>query len=143
MRNEAMVRLDGLVGQWTTTLSDAWFIDPAGTEVRASTSIEWLGEAFIVVTTSDMPGGTTTFVIGYSDPNEAYSLLAHDERGVCRVFDMTFDGTNWTISREDPDFHQRFIAVVGPDDIDGRWEASEDHGQTWRKDFDLRFVRAS
>jgi hypothetical protein len=34
---------------------------------------------------------------------------------------------------------QRFIADVGPDRIAGRWEASEDHGSTWRKDFDLAF----
>jgi hypothetical protein len=43
---------------------------------------------------------------------------------------------------EDPDMFQRFIADVGPDRIAGRWEASEDHGSTWRKDFDLIFERA-
>jgi hypothetical protein len=37
---------------------------------------------------------------------------------------------------------QRFIADVGSDRIAGRWEASEDHGSTWRKDFDLIFERA-
>ena len=37
---------------------------------------------------------------------------------------------------------QRFIADVGPDRIAGRWEASEDRGATWRKDFDLDFERA-
>ena len=34
---------------------------------------------------------------------------------------------------------QRFIADVGPNRIAGRSEASEDHGSTWRKDFDLDF----
>jgi hypothetical protein len=46
------------------------------------------------------------------------------------------------LSREDPDMFQRFIADVGPDRIAGRWEACEDHGSTWRKDFDLVFQRA-
>jgi hypothetical protein len=46
------------------------------------------------------------------------------------------------MNRADPDFHQRFISTVGPDRIDGRWEASEDAGTTWRKDFDLIFERA-
>ncbi|MFD0901357.1 hypothetical protein [Actinomadura sediminis] len=43
--------------------------------------------------------------------------------------------------REDPDFHQRWIADVEKDRITGRWEASEDEGTTWRKDFDLVYVR--
>jgi hypothetical protein len=37
---------------------------------------------------------------------------------------------------------QRFVAGVEPDRITGRWEASEDRGSTWRKDFDLVFERA-
>ena len=47
---------------------------------------------------------------------------------------MTFAGEEWTLHREDPDFHQRFVARVSADRIDGRWEASEDRGATWRKD---------
>jgi hypothetical protein len=54
---------------------------------------------------------------------------------------MTFDGGHWTMSRADPDFHQRFIADVQKDRILGRWEASKDAGRTWRKDFDLTFER--
>jgi hypothetical protein len=55
---------------------------------------------------------------------------------------MTFDGSHWKLTREDPDMFQRFIADVGPDRIAGRWEASDDRGSTWRKDFDLIFDRA-
>jgi len=58
------------------------------------------------------------------------------------VFAMTFDDSQWVLSREDPDMFQRFIADMGPQRIAGRWEASEDHGNTWRKDFDLIFERA-
>jgi hypothetical protein len=43
--------------------------------------------------------------------------------------------------REDPDFHQRFVGEVGDGVIRGRWEASEDAGGRWRKDFDLVFER--
>ncbi len=45
------------------------------------------------------------------------------------------------LTRNDPDFHQRFIGTVEPNRIEGRWEASEDAGATWRKDFDLIFER--
>jgi hypothetical protein len=53
-----------------------------------------------------------------------------------------FDGSQRSLTREDPDMFQRFIAEVEPNRIAGRWEASEDHGSTWRKDFDLIFERA-
>ncbi|GAA1193885.1 hypothetical protein [Pseudonocardia alaniniphila] len=46
-----------------------------------------------------------------------------------------------TMARKDPDLHQRFIAGVETDRIRGCWEASEDAGKTWRKDFDLTFER--
>ena len=88
-----------------------------------------------------MDTGDWHWVIGRSDPQERFVLLYHDERGVCRVFDMSFADGEWTLVREDPDFHQRFIANVEADRIVGRWEASEDFGTTWRKDFDLIFER--
>src|SRR5215204_2248508 len=34
-----------------------------------------------------------------------------------------------------------WVMTVSTDRIDGRWDASEDHGATWRKDFDLIFER--
>ncbi len=80
-------------------------------------------------------------MIGRNDARDAYVALYHDDRGVCRLFDMTFDGAHWTLNREDPDFYQRFIADIEADRILGRWEASEDEGGTWRKDFDLTYVR--
>ena len=81
------------------------------------------------------------FVIGRSDPNDAYAALYHDDRGVCREYAMTFDGGNWTLNREDPDMHRRFVAEVEQDRILGRWEASDDQAQTWHKDFDLTYER--
>lgn len=140
MRSEAMQRLDALTGSWTTTLSDAWFIDPPGQEFPGTATIEWLGDSFVVVRWL-MDGGEQVIVLGRNDAQDAYTALYHDERGVNRVFAMTFDDTSWTLSREDPDMHQRFIADLSPDRIDGRWEASEDQGTTWRKDFNLTFTR--
>ena len=86
---------------------------------------------------------TWDFVFGRSDPDDQLTVLSHDGRGVCRVFAMTFGAGEWRMLREDPDFHQRFVSTVEPDRIAGRWEASEDAGQTWRKDFDLTFERST
>jgi hypothetical protein len=147
MRNEAMEAFDVLVGSWRATLRNAWFLEPADQEVAGSATVEWLGDAFVVFrwTMQGDVGKATNemvLVLGRSDAHDAYTALYHDERGVCRVFAMAFDGSRWTLTREDPDMYQRFIADVGPVRIAGRWEASEDQGSTWRKDFDLDFERA-
>ena len=146
MRNSELAKLDGLVGQWTTTLSDAWFLESPGVTVSGTTTIEWLWESFLVVRTELGEGADhseMTMAIGRSDANDAYVALYHDDRSVCRQFAMTFDDGHWTMTREDPDFHQRFIATVDQDEIRGRWEASEDRGATWRKDFDLTFEQVA
>ena len=147
MRNEAMEQLDVLIGSWETTMRNAWFLEPADQEVPGTARVEWLDDAFVVFrwrmignvgkATSEM-----VLVLGRSDARDAYTALYHDERGVYRSYAMTFDGSHWHLSREDPDMFQRFVADVGPDRIAGRWEASDDRGATWRKDFDLVFERA-
>ena len=147
MRNEAMEQLNTLVGRWRTTMKNSWFLEPDDLEVPGSAIVEWLGDAFVVFRwTMEGDVGTATsemvMVLGRSDVNGVYSALYHDERGVCRIFVMTFSASQWTLTREDPDMFQRFIADVEPDRIAGRWEASEDRGSTWRKDFDLFFERA-
>ena len=146
LRNEAMEQLDALVGSWRTTMRNAWFLEPADREVPGSATVEWLGDAVVVFrwTMGGDVGPATSemvLVLGRNDARRAYTALYHDERGVCRVYAMTFDGSRWILSREDPDMFQRFVADVGPDRIAGRWEASEDQGSTWRKDFDLIFDR--
>lgn len=146
MRGESMERLDVLTGSWQTTMKNAWFLEPADREIPGSATIEWLGDAVVVFRwTTEQDNGAATdemvIVIGRSDAQDAYTALYHDERGVSRVYAMTFTDSEWTLHREDPDMHQRFIAEITPDKINGRWEASEDQGTTWRKDFDLIFDR--
>ena len=142
MRNEALQGLDGLIGEWTLTMTDAWFLESREVTVAGSATMQWLGDAFLEMrATLGTAEGTWHWVIGRSDAREQLVMLYHDERGVLRVFDMTYGDGRWTLVREDPDFHQRFVATVQRDRIDGRWEASEDAGRTWRKDFDLIFER--
>jgi hypothetical protein len=69
--------------------------------------------------------------------------LYHDPRPTSRLYHMSFTADAWALHREDPDFHQRFVARVSADRIEGRWDASEDQGATWRKDFDLIFERTA
>ncbi len=142
MRNEALSELDYLAGEWKLTMTDAWFLDSPEVEIEGSATIGWLGDAFLEMRAMLGPEhGNWHWVVGRSDSREQFVLLYHDERGVLRIFDMAIADGQWTLVREDPDFHQRFIATVERDRINGRWEASEDAGATWRKDFDLTFER--
>jgi hypothetical protein len=142
VRNAALEQLEGLVGNWRLTMTDAWFLDDPDIKVSGEATIGWLGDAFLELRgTLGTDQSNWHWVIGRSDAREQLVLLYHDERGVLREFEMTFGGGEWTLLREDPDFHQRFISTVARDRIDGRWEASEDAGRTWRKDFDLIFER--
>jgi len=141
MRNSELEKLDVLVGDWTLRLWNAWFLDSLDTEVHGSATIEWLGDAFVVMRSKFGGDPGWDFVFGRSDANDAYVALYHDERGVCRLFQMTFGDGHWILTREDPDFHQRLVTEVSGDRITGRAEASDDAGRTWRKDFDLAFER--
>ena len=53
------------------------------------------------------------------------------------MFHATFVGDTLTLLRQDPDFHQRFIATITSARIEGHWDASDDAGASWRKDFDV------
>jgi hypothetical protein len=144
MRNEALDKLDVLVGRYRVTVENAWFYDE-GTVLHGDATVEWLGESFLwmrytIVDPEKMPS-ETNMVFGYSDPAQRYTTLYHDPRGTARVFDTSFDGRELVLSREDPDFHQRLIFTVEPDRLVGHPDASEDEGKTWRKDFDITFTR--
>lgn len=86
-------------------------------------------------------GSTQEFVFGRNDARDEFVAFSHDDRGVYRVFDMTFADGEWTLFREDPDFHQRVTLRIQPDRLEMQAEASEDAGQTWRKDLDYIFER--
>ncbi|HKY76236.1 MAG TPA: hypothetical protein VJS45_08860 [Acidimicrobiia bacterium] len=141
MRNPAIDALDALVGDWTLTLTDAWFLESRDIRQHGRATVRWLGEAFVELV-AEMEGASVWhFVFGRSDPDEQLVALYHDPRPTSRLFQMTFAGGEWLMVRENPDFHQRFVGRVTTDRIDGRWDASEDGGATWRKDFDLIFER--
>jgi hypothetical protein len=143
MRNEAMAALEPLVGEWRLTLTGAWFLDSPDVRVEGTATIEWLGDGFLPLRSVFDGKPDWEWVIGRSDARGEYAVLYFDPRGVDRVFRMSFGDGSWTMEREDPDFHQRLIATVEPDRIQSHFDASEDGGLTWRKDFDLIWERAS
>ena len=137
--NDAMRRLEDLVGEWDVTMTHAWFLESLDTEIRGSATFEWLADAFMVMRSDWEDGSKQEFVFGRNDARDEFVAFSHDSRGVYRVFDMTFAHGEWTLLREDPDFHQRVTLRIQPDRLEVQAEASEDAGQTWRKDLDYFF----
>lgn len=142
MRNPHLEAVGMLIGEWSVTLTGAWFLESRDVHQHGRAVARWIGDAFIELH-AEMEGEPVWhFVFGRSDPNEQLVALYHDPRPTSRAFHMVFGDGEWTLHREDPDFHQRFVATVADNRIHGRWEASEDAGATWRKDFDLIFERS-
>lgn len=143
MQNKALAALEPLIGEWEYTMYNAWFLESMDTEVKGFTTIERLHDSFIVVRSTDAdkkPGDV--WVIGYSDPQEKYQMFYYDQRGVSRIFDTTFEGKKLVFNREDKDFYQRMTLTITADGLHAVAEASDDQGKTWRKDLEMKYVKA-
>ena len=134
MRNPALGPLDDLIGEWSLTLTNAWFLESLDVEQHGRASARWLGDAFIELEANLEGEPLWHFVFGRSDAKVSVALY-HDPRPTSRVFHATLVGDTLTLLRQDPDFHQRFIATVTPARIEGHWDASDDDGASWRNYF--------
>jgi hypothetical protein len=144
MRNAELERVAEIfVGDWTVTITNQWWLDDPTTVVSGTARCEWLDDAFLRMHAEIDGVPAWDFMFGRSDARDEFVVLYHDERGVLRVFQLTFDDQAWTMSRADPDFHQRLVGRIEGDRMVGSADASDDAGATWRKDFDLIFERAS
>jgi hypothetical protein len=144
MNNAGLKALEPLIGEWEFTLYNAWFLESMDTKLQGFTTIERLQDSLVVVRSSDADRKPSDiWVIGHSDPQQKYQLFYYDQRGVARIFELTFDGKQLKFWREDKDFFQRVTIDVEADRLHAVAEASDDQGQTWRKDFDMAYARVS
>jgi hypothetical protein len=112
---------------------------------RGRAIFEWhdSGAHLIERTTVDSPQAPDgVSIMGCDAANGIYFQLYSDERGVCRVYEMSIGDGEWTLWREGEPFAQRFSARFEDDGrrIVGRWESSED-GSNYTADFDLVYER--
>lgn len=139
---EALLRLEPLLGDWTLEAT------PPGGEPwtgggRSNFAWHSSGAHLVQRTTIDLPEAPDSLsVMGCDAANGRYVQLYSDERGMCRVYDMSFGDGEWKLWRTGEPFDQRFIATLSEDGstISGRWEKSED-GETYTTDFDLVYRR--
>ncbi len=138
--DNALSRLEPLVGEWTfeATWPDGrtW---PGGGRV----AFAWhnSGAHLIQYGTAELPEAPENVsIIGCDGANETYIQLYSDERGVCRVYNMSIGDGTWALWRHGDPFAQRFTGTFSEDGntITGRWEIAKD-GTTYETDFDLVF----
>ncbi len=81
--------------------------------------------------------------MGCDAANGKYYQLYSDDRGVCRVYEMSIGGGAWRLSRKGEPFAQRFLATFEDDGntIVGQWEKAMD-GTNFEVDFKLIYRRA-
>ena len=138
----ALSELEPLVGEWA--LEATW---PDGTKWPGGgrVTFEWhpSGAHLIEHGTADLPEAPDNqSVIGCDGAKGTYVQLYSDERGVCRVYEMSIGNGEWKLWREGAPFSQRFSATFSDDGntITGRWEIAED-GADYATDFDLVYRR--
>lgn len=132
----ALRSLEPLIGEWGLQM-----VPPGGepVEAKARCFIEWHeSRAHLVQRTAvDMVEAPKSLcVIGCDAANGTYFQLYSDDRGVCRVYEMSIGDGEWRLWRDGVPFPQRFIGRFEDDGrtIRGRWEAAKDGG-----DFELDF----
>ena len=139
---DALRALEPLIGEWTLEA-----IPPGGEpwpgEARAT--FEWhdSGAHLVNRSTVEMPEAPNGIsIMGCDAANGTYYELYSDDRGVCRVYEMSIGDGQWRRWREGEPFAQRFTATIEDDGntIRGRWEAAKD-GEGFETDFDLIYRR--
>jgi hypothetical protein len=139
---DALKELEVLIGEWTMEA-----IPPGGEPWpgEARTTFGWMeGNQLLLersmVEMPEAPDGVC--VIGCDAANGTYYQLYTDERGVCRVYEMSIGNGEWKLWRDGEPFSQRFTATISEDGlrIEGRWELAED-GENFRTDFDLIYTK--
>jgi hypothetical protein len=135
---EALKQLEPLLGEW---ILESRSPDGEPWPGEALASFEWHNSRahLIARSTADVPGAPNTVsIIGCDAANGSYYQLYSDDRGVCRVYEMTIGNGEWTLWRTGEPFPQRFTGRIEDDGntIVGRWEKAED-GENYETDFDL------
>ena len=143
--NPALDGLTPLIGEWNIEITNMSFDPNPSAVVRGRASFDWLEGGAFIIQHAQMDHAAfprSIEVIGPDDEAETYRMLYYDDRGVSRIYRMTFSGGIWTIWRDFPGFHQRFHGTFGEDGkvISAYWEKSTD-GSNWEHDFALTYTK--
>lgn len=145
MNNPSLGDLAPLVGRWRMDLYGAAFLPDPDTHVTGSVVVDWIedGAAIVIRQGDSEHPPAAVWIIGRDDSTTNFQVLYSDDRGVSRLYGMSFAVPDWQMWRTTSDFSQRFEAVIASDGraIRGAWRKSFDGGATWEHDFNLDYIR--
>jgi hypothetical protein len=139
---DALKRLEPLVGEWRVVAKPPDG-EPWPGEGRTTFAWHESGAHLIERSTVDLPEAPDSVsIIGCDAANGTYYQLYSDDRGVCRVYEMSIGDSEWKLWRDGEPFPQRFTGRFADDGrtIVGRWELAKD-GTNYTTDFDLTYSR--
>jgi hypothetical protein len=117
------------------------------TVVKGQARFEWLsGERFLIQRAEnenpDFPDSIS--VIGVMEGERDLSMQYFDSRGVHRIYDAAFDGKQFKLWRDDPDFAQRIAMTLSSDGLSfgGIWQLNE-NDQGFKYDLAITYRRAT
>ncbi len=139
---DALRKLEPLLGEWELRA-----VGPDGSPWpgEGRSTLEWhdSGAHLIQRTSVSVPGAPDSIsIMGCDGANGTYYQLYSDDRGVCRVYEMSIDDGEWRLWRDGARFPQRFTGRFenSYDTIAGRAEKAED-GTNFALDFELIYTR--
>ena len=97
---------DAVLLLYDAKTAKVYSINAEGTAPKLAT-IEWYAEAFLLLRltfpgrTRDQGGSASAMAFGRNDPRDTFVALYNDDRGVSRVFGMTFAEDEWRHIAED------------------------------------------
>ncbi|MGA8206808.1 MAG: hypothetical protein WB867_02090 [Candidatus Dormiibacterota bacterium] len=145
MTNPALADLALLVGQWKMDLYGAAFLPDPDTHLAGSVVVDWIedGAAMVIRQGDSEHPPAAVWIIGRDENDSNFEVLYSDDRGVSRLYDMSFAVPDWRMWRTTPELSQRFESVIASDGhtIKGAWKKSFDGGATWEHDFNLDYIR--
>ena len=138
-RAPALEPFDALIGTWATEATHPLFEGV----VPGSITFEWLeGGHFLVQRSRNdhelFPDAIS--VIGAPEVGDGLVMEYFDSRGVRRTYGASLDDGVLRFWRDDPEFAQRFSAVVGDAGFEGLWQLARTPGD-WQDDLKLTYRR--
>lgn len=145
-KNESISDLSFLIGHWKTEVSNTSFLPDPLAKLNGTALFEWFeDQTFLVMRSSTEGDGPpdSVAIISRDDTNKQYQMLYYDERGVSRIYSMSFENDSWKLWRDTLEFSQRFEGKLNVDHktINASWRMSTD-GKTWQHDFDINYYKA-
>jgi hypothetical protein len=153
----ALDELEIFIGDWNMAIAEggeAWPemppVDEQLAAAAAAVTFEWMKGKELMVQrwNAPDPGPDGLAVIGPDPEGDGYLQHYFDQRGVARVYKMSFDSGTWKLWRDEPDFSplsfkQRYEGKFSDDGnrLEGIYDINEDGN--WRKDFSAVWERAS